>query len=173
MIELQTITSQSKDILLRTLRDEEKMSRRKVFLKNYPEKRIRINVKKLKQIINFFDFKCHPNCSIARDQAIKGSDIDGGLIILTNEATIEQQLEFVSELRRQGFNVSHRNEILELQQQLNTTSLHVDPETREYLGLKYDELSNAEIRFTTQSQLDNQENFDPIYIAGYSIKTGL
>ena len=80
-----------------------KIEERRKLLKEHPELRIRIDTKLIKQIVNFIEFKCVSDSSIVRNLAIKGSDIDGGLVVSSEILPIEKRLAFVSSLRDQDF----------------------------------------------------------------------
>lgn len=89
--------------LARTPRNTDKMSARRALLEDHPELRIRMDNAALQQIVPFLSFRCHPYCSVARDQAIKGSDIDRAVVIVQEMPGIEAREAFVGELRKQGF----------------------------------------------------------------------
>lgn len=165
------------DILYNTLRDRQKMANRKKFIDEHPEARVSIDTDKLKAIIDYQDFKCHPQCSIARDEAIAGSDIDGALVVLRNEVSIEQQLAFVEELRRQGFNAFHPLEVQKREQQVNQAVANglKRPALLRELVRKSCEAESAEISFYTIAQFEEMKNQPLInptlyYVAGKSIK---
>lgn len=100
----------------------EKEITRRAQLKANPELKLRLNLQGLRKIIDFQDFLCHPRCSIARDEAIEGSDIDSGMIITVCEVDEIKQLEFVKELRRQGFSVYILREMVEAEEKLKSVS---------------------------------------------------
>lgn len=87
-----------------------KNAERRALLKEHPELRIRVNTKKLREIIDFADFRCDINCSVARDEAITGSDIDNGTVYTSRPTIKEQEIIFVQELRNQGFTAYHPQE---------------------------------------------------------------
>lgn len=93
-----------------TMHSPEKIAERKQLLRERPELKLRCDTARLKNIIDCIDFKCHPRCSLARDEAIKGSDIDGGVVIVKEKIGMEKEMEFVEELRHQGFDVYHPSE---------------------------------------------------------------
>lgn len=76
---------------------------RKILLNQHPELRKRLDFLRLKQVLDYIDFKCSPLSSVARDEAIAGSDIDGGMVITIDKPTDEQKQTFIEEIRRQGF----------------------------------------------------------------------
>jgi hypothetical protein len=78
---------------------------RKKLLENRPNLRISINTDDLKRIINYSMFKCARDSSVARNEAIMGSDIDGGLVITDKKISRRQRLSFINELRSMGFSV--------------------------------------------------------------------
>jgi len=51
-----------------------KIEERSKLLQKHPELRIKINTKSLRQLVDFLEFKCVTDSSIARDLAIKDSD---------------------------------------------------------------------------------------------------
>lgn len=165
-------------ILKNTLQSRQDMKDRESFLREHPEARRRINTHKLKQIIDYQDFKCHPQCSIARGEAVAGSDIDGGLVVLKDEVPTEQQLAFVEELRKQGFSAFHPSEVQAREQQLDEARVRgLESRSEEFGELirKSAEAENAKIKFYTTAQLEEMKN-QPldhptiIYVAGYSIE---
>lgn len=165
------------DILHNTHRDRQKITDRKKFLLEHPEARRNIDTGKLRQIIDYQDFRCHPQCSVARNEAITGSDIDGGLVVLKNEVSIEQQLAFVEELRRQGFSAFHPLEVQEREQQVNQAVANglKGPALLRELVRKSCEAESVEISFYTTAQLEEMKNQPLInptlfYVAGKSIK---
>jgi hypothetical protein len=79
-------------------------------LEEHPELRLRVNLAPLRDIIDFVMFKCVRGSSIARDQAIHGSDIDGGLVVLREPTERDVEMAFIDELRTQGFDVYHPSE---------------------------------------------------------------
>eukprot|EP01047_Picozoa_sp_COSAG01_P000052 COSAG01_NODE_1_length_100484_cov_170.446142_52_plen_170_part_00 len=92
-----------------SIRDRRKMYERRQILKANPELRKNIDIGSLNLSVSF-NFYCHPDCSIARNTAIQGSDIDGGVVVLHKPCSEADQLKFVEELRRQGFDVFHKCE---------------------------------------------------------------
>lgn len=162
-----------------TVRSNEKMDERLNLLREHPEARIRIDTNKLKQIIDYKDFKCHPQCSIARDEAIKGSDVDAALVVLKNEVPVNKQISFVEELRNQGFRASHHLEIQQYLDEIDKAKIRgLKPWDKEFSDLiaKQTDAENCEIKFVTVTELErmkkDMEMVKPlmIYVAGYSIK---
>jgi hypothetical protein len=172
-----TLYQRCYDILSNTIRNQRKTDQRAQLLKEHPEKRMRIKTNSLRQIIDYKDFKCHPQCSIARDQAIQGSDIDGALVILKNEVPEEKQIEFIAELRKQGFSVFHHSEVQKREQEVNEAKAKGVYSGQEFESLirKSVEASNGEIRFYTINQLEEMKSqclSNPviIYVGGVSIQ---
>jgi hypothetical protein len=97
------IRQRASEVLAGTIRNIGKMSTRYALLEAHPEQRIRVDSAALQQILRFLSFKCHPDCSVARDQAIRGSDIDRAVVITEEMPGIEERDAFVGELRKQGF----------------------------------------------------------------------
>ena len=54
------------------------------FLAQNPDVRIQIGTSLLKAVVNYDVFKCHPGCSVGRDESIEGSDIDGRIVVTKN-----------------------------------------------------------------------------------------
>ena len=102
-------TSQTSPSFSDTLRNRRKMFERKEFLEKYPDKRITIDRREL-NLNTPFQFYCHPDCSIARNTAIMGSDIDCGVVITQTQIDEGSQLSFVKSLRTQGFTAFHETE---------------------------------------------------------------
>lgn len=101
-----TIQEHCSKILANTLRDKEKMRLRLKHLSEHPEDRIKIDTAKLKDIVDYEMFLCHPQCSIAENRAIRGSDVDRGLVISKEIVSEENMRRFVTELIAQGFDVT-------------------------------------------------------------------
>ncbi len=170
--------------LLRQYQNPDKQAERKRFLDENPHLRIRIATEPLKQIIKYESFKCSPVSSIARDQAVFGSDIDGGIVVAEQPIPTTQQITFLDELRRQGFDAYHKTEVAFVSKKLgymeddwwsqdNPGELPTEIACWQYTeGHMLDSI----VRFTTRSGLERIINsrrlIDPvmIYLAGYSIK---
>jgi hypothetical protein len=135
------------DALMKLPFNIEKDQARRRLLAEKPELRLRIDTSRLKPIIDYVVFKCHHFNSIARDVAIKGSDIDAGLVVLKEEIPTETQLAFINELRRQGFDIYHPNDITELRRKIKNTS-----NNQHHLDL---------LRHVTKAEY-NQINFIPV-----------
>jgi hypothetical protein len=88
-----------------------KLEERRTLLAEHPELRLRINLEPLRCIIDFAAFKCVHGSSVARDEAIRGSDIDCGLVVLHEPTVVESEIAFVNELRAQGFDAYHPTEV--------------------------------------------------------------
>lgn len=128
-----------------------KVEQRRLHLATYPGDRIRINYPRLKSVIDYADFKCSPLSSIARDEAIKGSDIDGGLIILKEPVSKDAQLAFVRELRTQGFSAYLESEVDDIDRQLAKTKRL---KKRHNLYIEKFKRQENVIHFLTQEELD-------------------
>ncbi len=89
----------------------EKREERRRFLDQNPDKKIRLDEKKLKEIIDYLQIKCHVLSSLALDLAIEGSDIDVGVVFLKHAEPLEDIIHFVQALRSQGFAVCHESEV--------------------------------------------------------------
>ena len=95
-----------------------KIEERTKLLQKHPELRLKINIKPLRELVDFLEFKCVTDSSIARDLAIKGSDIDGGLVVSKDEVSVIKRLAFVSTLREQGFSAYDISEYTEAEREL-------------------------------------------------------
>lgn len=168
------LETQAYEFLMRMPFDVKKVREREQLFRNNPKLRIRINIQRIKSIIDYIDFKCHPNSSVAWNQAIKRSDIDLGLVVLREKTTTEQELEFIKELRDQGFSVYHQKEIDEIEKRLKDPI--PDREKRKLAK----EMSKREFRkicFHTKTELEEMKakrSFNNvitnIYIAGRKIQ---
>lgn len=164
-----------------------KVEERKKLLAEHPELRIRIGTQPLKQIIDYQVFKCARNCSIPKDMAIKGSDIDGGLVITQKQTELKVRLDFVAELRRQGFSAFDESEYerafkeeedFAAQKKDNYSDLK-DRETLHRLIENKTQALVAMVRFYTEDQIEEfikTRNFPNrsvwgVYFAGYDIKS--
>ncbi len=90
--------------------DRKKWSTREQLLLSSPELAISVDTLALKKIIPYKRFLCHPYSSVALGHAKRGSDIDGGLVILEKSFGTKTQFSFVKELRHQGFDVYHTDD---------------------------------------------------------------
>lgn len=96
-----------------TIRNFQKMEDRLQLLNKSPELRLSLNLHNINRIIgknNKFEFLCHPDCSVARNQAIKGSDIDCAMIVTDFDLTLEQKNAIIVDLQQQGFDVASLDE---------------------------------------------------------------
>ena len=94
-----------------SVRDHNKMKARVTLLTAQPSKKLTVDTGILKGITSFDEFLCHAECSIARGEAIEGSDIDMGLVVSKTPIPSRQQVALVAELRAQGFVVFHPSEL--------------------------------------------------------------
>lgn len=91
-----------------------KRKAREILLNVHPEEMIRIDKEKLRRVMpQLYQVRCNTKSSIVEDLAIKGSDIDGGIVITEGDTDFDTQMEFINELRRQGFIVYHPSEVYE------------------------------------------------------------
>ncbi len=104
------ITALSHLILCHGVHAKGKIEDRTAYLQRYPEEKLEIDFSKIDKIAKFDRVICHPRSSIAREQAIKGSDVDGGLFVTDTPIGEANELAVVNELRRQGFEVLHESE---------------------------------------------------------------
>lgn len=156
-----------------------KRIQRRELLKKHPEFRIRIDTSRLRTIIPYTSFKCSPLSSIAEDLAIKGSDIDGGIIVTDFATSLTDELAFIRELRNQGFTAYHEVEIPDF---LAESTRHTN--WREVLKVKFHFfhrevdvnadsqivtfLTTTDIEYLLSSRYDSQEL--RLHLAGYAIE---
>jgi len=143
-------------LLSKTLRSQEKMTQRTKWLEKHPQDRITIDQKPLQEIIPYEVFLCHPDCSVARNEAINGSDIDAGLVITKMPVSLQEKHLFIEELKKQGFNAYYN--ISEMQNQ------DIQNQGELITFLTVDEIN---------AQLENEKTFtkqEMIYRAGFKIK---
>lgn len=133
--------------------DRKKTGERATLLADHPQLKRRIDLDALRKILPFEDFMCHPSCSIIRDEAIDGSDIDAGLVILGEEVSEEKQLEFVNELRKQGFTVYHPLESAARDKELEEAMVKKSPEVGKLIK-RFVEASFNTINFATRKSLE-------------------
>lgn len=149
-----------------------KLEERKKLLSQNSELRIRPDTVKLRSIINYLDFKCHPGCSIGRDEAIKGSDIDGGIVITQDPVSQKEQLDFISELRRQGFDVYHQSDYeetkLQVKQTPHNSMLIIELERRKNNKVSFYTKEYLE-RLARNSDAESMSELVMLYLAGKSI----
>jgi hypothetical protein len=156
-LSLKDPVSRASLILSNTPRNRHKMAAREVSLLAYPEKRININTARLHQIIDYTNFFVHPQCSIARNAAVRGSDIDRGLVVTKESVSTGKQQEFVNELRSQGFSCNTQAEL----EKSNVSSLD-----------KRIKLQLEVITFKTIDEIKHEENLESwmiTYIGGKDI----
>jgi len=103
--------AECENIMRTSVRDHDKMKRRTALLKAHPEKRLRLDTSSLKGIARFSEMVCHPECSVGRDEAVAGSDIDMALVISKFAISRRQQMKIVEEIRSQGFTAYHPSEL--------------------------------------------------------------
>jgi hypothetical protein len=140
-----------------------KIEERRKLLKEHPELRIRIDTKLIKQIVNFIEFKCVSDSSIVRNLAIKGSDIDGGLVVSSEILPIEKRLAFVSSLRDQDFSAYDISEYETAERELNdfTEKHHGEYKSKEDLETLHQLVGSkvqaecALIRFFSADEIEN------------------
>lgn len=115
----------------------------------HPEERRTIDTVPLREVVVYRRFVCHPSSSIARGEAIEGSDVDFGLVITDNPVTLDQQATFVAELKKQGF-VAHTERELED----TKAAMAVDGMVSLDAKRAYIEMSDAVVRFRTRSEME-------------------
>lgn len=158
------------DMLMESMSNPYKVSERENLLQDHPEYRLTVDTEKLKVIIDYDDFKCHPKCSIAKNRAIKGSDIDAGVVVLKEPVSEETELAFIEELRRQGFEVYHQKEYEASKEEYERTN------DLSLINVKNRRDSRI-IHFYTKAQLEEMVKQNPfdipdtmVYLAGTSIR---
>ncbi len=165
----------AKNILENMVFDHIKFTQRQLLLQNEPQLRIRIDTIRLRTIIPYIEFKCHPRSSIARDKAIKGSDIDGGLVVVENPISNELQELFVVELRNQGFSVFTEQKAQEAAQKFNLLS-PVEQILQHDLRDEIKKINLEKIVFRTLKQLEEEQKIKGftipvlIFLAGKTIQ---
>lgn len=166
------LVSRSHDILMGAIHSGSKVSERKKLLAVHPELCRRIDTNRLKAILDYTDFRCHPKCSIARDEAIEGSDIDVGVVVLKERGPEQKELEFVEELRRQGFTVYHQREYEAIEEQFRNAE---DVQKRLDLIPEKVKRDQDRVHFYTKSELIEMSKkpigvpVAMVYLAGKSI----
>jgi hypothetical protein len=143
----------SNDRLRQTMRDQEKMALRTEYLEQNPDKRIRIDTSLLKDVVKYDIFKCHPDCSVGRDESIVGSDIDGGIVVTKEPVSPEAQQEFVDRLRLMGFSCYSQAE-LDGFDSVDDTTIE-DSEKRDVLMRLRIDSQNELISFVTTEQVES------------------
>jgi hypothetical protein len=152
-------------ILMGTADNVAKLTERREFLERNPEAVIRIDAEALREIIPFLEFKCHPKGSIARGEAMRGSDIDYALVIVP-EHNEDREMAFVQRLREMGFSAYHRSEVQSLKRRLME-----DQRQLEAVITAKDQVIN----FLTSEELNalaEKEPLDPlvlVHFAGFDI----
>ncbi len=68
--------------------------------------RIRVDRTRLNAIMDIRHFYCVKGSSVSADVAVKGSDIDGGIIVVGQRDKAKEDL-CIFELQQQGFEVTH------------------------------------------------------------------
>lgn len=151
--------------------NREKIAERTALLQAHPELVRRIAIPPLRQIIEFEDFKCHWNSSIARDQVIEGSDIDLGLVVMQDRVTAEKEHAFVEELREQGFTAYDSREVAEAKVAKLESLGEMDPDIKVmFANIVSQDL--ARIDFMTVADLETGKgtnNQRAVYKLGYSM----
>jgi hypothetical protein len=143
-------TPQAVDWCMSRTRNTLKTQQRNTLLSREPGRRITVNTERLRSVAPYISLLCSPACSIAKGRAIVGSDIDYGLVVLDESIGQKQELAFVQELRDQGFNVEHADEITEPASHAEpaASTLEREIELAEYYFRVHDAL-----RFTTETQM--------------------
>lgn len=155
----------ARSILMKNIHSQEKVEERERFLVEHPESRIRVDTTKLKAIMAYEEFKCHPNSSVARDQAVRGSDIDVAVVITSEPTSLEQQMNFVQALRGQGFDVYHPQETELAKKELSDFSIgrgrQEDLERLHELTKRKVSSELNTIRFFTREELEKLDEEKP------------
>jgi hypothetical protein len=153
-----------------------KLAGRRALLAAHPELRVRVDTEPLRRIIGYAAFKCVNGSSIARDEAIRGSDIDGGLVVLREPTSLDTEMMFIDELRRQGFNVYHSAEAAaantDFEAAIARGMLSSDPARFDALNHAHNEKDLNRINFMTEDILRAASPFanpGKTYWYGYEI----
>jgi hypothetical protein len=148
------------------MHSKEKRASRICLLEEHPELRIQIDPKTF-DMFQFDMFICHPNSSVAANVAIKGSDIDGGLIVSQQPIPIEEQLLFVSSLRQQGFDVYHPSELIENDEDISRA---VRVNYNKIMFFTHDELlERKHAQMEGKASVVSCDLFVKVYYGGYRI----
>lgn len=81
---------------------EKDILKERIFEAN-PSARLQVDTARLREIVDFEEIKVARNSSIAKGNAMQGSDLDDGLVITTDVVSEKTQERFVQELKNQGF----------------------------------------------------------------------
>lgn len=119
-----------------------KIYERKALLAAHPELRLQLDFAPIIDLVPNFRLQCAPYSSVARGEAIPGSDIDGGVFITPTPLSVEEQLRVVQAIRNQGFSVCHPHEVVTLgHSRFDAISFRTNSELEEILsneGLTHD-----------------------------------
>lgn len=168
-----------KEIVNTTLmKEREKALLRKKLLQQKPSLINKIITNKLKIIINYLEFKCGKNSSVARNEAIKGSDIDGGLVICKKPINAVKRLLFVKELRRQGFEAYCVDEYEKALIKVKKIELSQNENLYHKLLKHIDHVRSNMVRFYTEKEVKKYKKtnkfpdaiFAQVYLFGELIK---
>ena len=92
-----------------------KQRQRSELLREHPEARLHLDPAPLRDLLPGSALVCYTGSSLARDRAIRGSDIDGAIVITHTMTSPEQQKEYVYALRKQGFTVYSPEQISKIE----------------------------------------------------------
>lgn len=136
-----------------TAHDPAKKEARRQRLAAHPEERVTLDRSRLHASVPFpFQrFVCHPGSSIARGEAVTGSDIDFGLVISDHPVPEEQQAAFVEVLRTQGFTTHTEAEFRAVKEAIQT---HAPNHLQAHVA--YNEIYDSVIRFRTVSGMEER-----------------
>jgi hypothetical protein len=163
--------TRASDLLNRMMYSQRKMDERRVMLKEHPELRRRLNPAQLHRIIDYKLFLCNPRSSVARNEAIEGSDIDGGLVVMEEAADEQTEIEFIDELRKEGFSAYTQSEYDRVRSDLERAT---DEGEKSRLRELENTIKHAVITFTTQKEIEQRirsrmDNVNAVYIAGMDL----
>ena len=104
---------------------------------------------------------CARGSSVASNLAVEGSDIDGGLVVLSKQVDESRQLEFINELRRQGFRVYHSSEVEEARRAWEKADTdyrekEIDISELNKLRKRFLDMESEVILFRTESSLEKE-----------------
>jgi len=93
------------------LRRSQMIAQRRELLRLHPELHRTLDLEKLRQVVDFDEIRVAAGSSVARNEAIEGSDIDGAMVITRRPVKLISRLRFVRELRLQSFRAADISEL--------------------------------------------------------------
>src|SRR3990167_2186606 len=83
------------------LRRSQMIAQRRELLRLHPELHRTLDLEKLRQVVDFDEIRVAAGSSVARNEAIEGSDIDGAMVITRRPVKLRSE-EHTSELQSQS-----------------------------------------------------------------------